>query len=726
MPTSSAHPDNANPSPNRLAGEKSPYLLQHAHNPVDWFPWGPAAFEKARRENKPIFLSIGYSTCHWCHVMAHESFENPETAAVMNQHFINVKLDREERPDIDHVYMTFVQATTGSGGWPLNVWLTPDLEPFVGGTYFPPADQHGRPGFKRILEKLADVWSSNEEDIRDSASEITGELRAIASSPDADTELPPIQTLDSAFQELSTTYDPTFGGFGHAPKFPRPVTFDLLHHHANRRDASPESREAAINMASDTLLKMAAGGIHDHIGGGFHRYSVDRFWHIPHYEKMLYDQAQIVCACLDSARLSGNRTHHQTTRDILAYVTRDLTAPNGGFYSAEDADSQPDANASHKTEGAFYVWKEPEIDELLGNASPVFKFAFGVEPNGNAPAESDPHGELAGTNTLIRRHTNDEIAEQFGIPTDQVASQLEAAGQSLLRARTKRPRPHLDDKILTAWNGLMISAFARAHQQLGDPAFLSAATTAASFIRNNLFDPQRGVLLRSYRQGPAAIDGFAADYAFLIQGLLDLYQADFDTTWLAWADQLQSTQDQLFLDPEHGGYFTTSGEDPHVLLRSKDGYDGAEPSANSVSAHNLLRLAAILKNPARHQQSAGILKTFSDQLEQTPTSSPLMLTALAAVQAPPAQIIIAGPPAAADTNALIETCRNHARPHQVVVLADGADGQAFLASHAGFYLTLAPVDGRATAYLCENFVCQLPTTDPQKLKAMLTAAPANR
>ncbi|CAN5202791.1 thioredoxin domain-containing protein [soil metagenome] len=708
--------------PNRLADEKSPYLRQHADNPVDWYPWGEEAFAMAREENKPIFLSVGYSTCHWCHVMARESFSDPEIAAVMNKHFINIKLDREERPDVDQVYMTFVQATTGSGGWPMSVWLTPDLKPFVGGTYFPPQDKFGRPGFKSVLEQLAAAWKRDEKDIRAHAGQITEQLRSLVSGSDkpAD-ELPPASLLDEAFEGFSAAYDETHGGFGPAPKFPRPAIFGFLHHYAGISGTNSDAGAKAIAMGAATLRKMADGGIQDHLGGGFHRYSVDTYWHIPHYEKMLYDQAQLAIAYLDAARLAGDESFRDTARDILAYVSRRMTHPDGGFYSAEDADSLRSENADHKTEGAFYIWEKQEIDKLLGNEAPLFNFVYGVEADGNAPDGSDPHGDLAGTNTLIRRHNASRAAEKFDISVEAAKTRLAEARRTLFEAREKRHHPHRDEKILTAWNGLMISAYARAYQDLGDRQFLTAAASAAGFIRKNLYDNERGVLLRSYLDGPAAIDGFASDYAFLIQGLLDLYEAGFDHRWLAWADALQAKQDELFWDDAGGGYFASSGKDPSVLLRSKELHDGAEPSENSVAALNLQRLGAMLDQPERLERLQILLRAFTGQLGQAPTAAPLKLVALDAARSKPAQVVIAGDPASADTRAMLDIVRRHPRPHQVVLLADSVAGQDFLGEHAEFYQSVSPADDKATAYVCENFVCHLPTNDPAELKTLLTA-----
>lgn len=704
---------------NHLANEKSPYLQQHARNPVDWYPWGEEAFAKARKENKPIFLSVGYSTCHWCHVMARESFSDPEIAKLMNQYFVNIKVDREERPDVDNVYMTFVQATTGSGGWPMSVWLTPELKPFVGGTYFPPNDSGGRPGFKSVLEQLAKTWKEQEPEIRKSAGEVTEQLRSITTNAKTGSALPDATLLDAAFQQISSNFDPKEGGFGTAPKFPRPVVMDFLLYQSRREAVSKVDREKALEMTSLTLRKMADGGIHDHLGGGFHRYSVDRLWHIPHYEKMLYDQAQLVQTYLDAANATDNPRFQETARDILAYVTRRMTSPDGGFYCAEDADSLASPDAAHKTEGAFYIWKQSEIASRLGEDAQLFDFIFGVEKYGNAPAGSDPHGELTGTNTLIRRHPNTEAAKKFSISSAEVIQRLEKSRQILFEIREKRPHPHLDDKILTAWNGLMISAYARAYQDLGDKAYLEAATRAADFIKKNLYDKKNGVLLRSYRNGPANINGFASDYAFLIRGLTDLYQASFDTHWLEWADQLQTKQDALFLDQNVGGYFSSTANDPHILLRAKEAYDGAEPSANSISAHNLLTLGTMLDQAERIKQAEKLLQAFATDLEKSPTSAPVMLVALDLVRKKPVQIVIAGKSGADDTRALLAVVRKHAHDGQVVMLADADVGQKFLANQAEFYQSIARLDGKATAFVCENFVCNLPTNDPEKLRELL-------
>ncbi len=701
---------------NRLANEKSPYLLQHAHNPVDWYPWGEEAFAKAKRENKPIFLSIGYSTCHWCHVMEHESFENPEIAKLMNENFVSIKVDREERPDVDRVYMAFVQATTGGGGWPMNVWLTPDLKPFVGGTYFPPEDRDGLPGFKRVLTQLAEAWQKDRDKIVSSAQKIVEALQHDAAGAKSDGKLD-ADLATKAYQQLAGSFDEKLGGFGPAPKFPRPVTFNfLLQDYADRPD-TPEGKRA-LEMTLTTLRKMAAGGIHDHLGGGFHRYAVDKFWHVPHFEKMLYDQAQLARSYLDAFQITREPIFEKTARDILDYVRRDMTDKGGGFYSAEDADSQLARDKPEHAEGAFYVWTKAEIDQLLSTEQArVFDDFYGVEPKGNAPG--DPQGEFKNKNILIQRRTIVEAAKKFGLTNDKVEQLLTESREILFAARAKRPRPQRDDKIVTAWNGLMISAFARAYQVLGDPAYLEAANKAADFVKEKLYRAETNTLRRSFREGASEVEGFADDYAYLIAGLLDLYEASFDTSRIAWALQLQQRQNELFWDEKNGGYFSTSGKDPNVLLRMKEDYDGAEPSPNSIAAPNLLRLAALLDISEARARAEKTLHAFDAQLERAPSAMPQMLVALDRFRSKPKQIVIAGKLDAPDTAAMLREVHRHFLPNKTLILADGAAGQEFFADQVEFMKSISPTDGKATAYVCENFVCQLPTTDAKTLAGLL-------
>ncbi len=499
---------------NALIDEKSPYLQQHAHNPVNWLAWGETAFSKARTEQKPIFLSIGYSTCHWCHVMAHESFENEQVAAVLNRDFVPVKLDREERPDVDRIYMLFVQATTGSGGWPMSVWLTPELKPFFGGTYFPPDSRYGRPGFKDVLEHVAHAWSRERERIELSGSNVAEQLRAIGAGSQTAGDLDR-SLFESPFQQFRRMFDSKWGGFGDAPKFPRPVALNYL-----LRFYAAERNEEALDMVVQTLHQMAAGGMHDQIGGGFHRYSVDERWFVPHFEKMLYDQAQLAISYLEGYQITRDERLAEVARGIFAYVMRDLRDESGGFYSAEDADSPDPAHPGHSGEGAFYIWTQTEIAAILGSkTAAVFNLRFGVEPEGNV--EHDPQGEFAGRNILYEAATEEESGARSGLSREQAAELIRDAARTLFEARSKRPRPHLDNKILTSWNALMISAFARGYAVLGEEQYREAARAAAEFLLTRMYNPASKVLLRRFCAGEAAIEGFLDDYAFLAQALLD-------------------------------------------------------------------------------------------------------------------------------------------------------------------------------------------------------------
>jgi uncharacterized protein YyaL (SSP411 family) len=702
---------------NRLAHEKSPYLLQHAHNPVDWYPWGEDAFAKARRENKPIFLSVGYSTCHWCHVMAHESFESEEVAAVMNREFVNIKVDREERPDVDRVYMTFVQATTGGGGWPMSVWLTPDLKPFVGGTYFPPEDRYGQPGFKKVLERIAAAWKDNHDKIVEQGGKIVAALRESQSVAAVRGKIDPA-ILDAAYEQIARSYDPKEGGFGSAPKFPRPVTLNFLTRFYARNPNS-ESGKQALEMALFTLRKMAAGGMHDHLGGGFHRYSVDRYWHVPHFEKMLYDQAQLATAYVDAFQITQDRQFESVARDILDYVPRDMTSKEGGFFSAEDADSLSEHGKPEHGEGAFYVWTKKEIDAALGDAAEIFDFHYGVQSHGNAPEGSDLQDEFRGKNILIERHTIAETAKQFKKSEDEVRQSLERSRDKLSAIRTKRPRPHLDDKIIAAWNGLMISAYARAAQVLDEPRYLEIATRAAKFLRANLYDEKSKLLFRNYRDGRSVVEGFADDYAFVVQGLLDLYEASFDVEWLKFATQLQETQDRLFLDAKNGGYFTTSGKDASVLLRMKDDNDSAEPAASSVAALNLLRLAQIRGEREMEDRARKTIDAFGPTLSHFASAMPQMLVALDFSLSKPRQIVIAGKKDVPSTKALVTEVRRHFLPKAVLLLADGAEGQEYLGERNEAIRGMSMLNGKSAAYVCENFTCKTPVTESNQLADLL-------
>ena len=716
--------------PNRLAGEQSPYLLQHADNPVDWYPWGDEAFAAAREGDRPIFLSIGYSTCHWCHVMAHESFEDASIAAVLNRDFVPVKLDREERPDIDRVYMTFVQATTGAGGWPMSVWLTPDLKPFFGGTYFPPTARWGRPGFIDVLTELARAWRDERDKVVSSADGLVERLREATEgqqSPATAARAPVASraAVDEGVAQFRQAFDARHGGFGGAPKFPRPSElFFLMQAHALTGDADARA------MALETLRAMALGGMRDHLGGGFHRYSVDAEWRVPHFEKMLYDQAQLVLAYLDAAQLSSDEFYATVAEDTLDYVARDLTSPDGAFFSAEDADSSdPDAAgaAPEMREGAFYVWSADELDALLGDDAPVARRRFGIEDGGNAPA--DPQGEFLGKNLLYVAQSIEDIAARTGRTPDQVVAALARARQVLFEARGRRPRPHRDDKVITAWNGLMIAAFARAARALpANPrrdAWRDAATRAAGTIRDRLWREADRRLLRRARGGEAGVDAFCEDYAYLAWGLLELFQATGTRRWLEWALEIAAVQTELFFDERDGGWFATTGDDPSVLLRLKEDYDGAEPAAASVTVRNLITMAHLVDDDALLERARRTLERYGPEIGRVVRVMPFMVANVALWNATKTQIVIAGARGAADAQALQAAVAARYLPAAVVVPVDPASANE-LADLMPWATAMTPRDGRAAAWVCHDFACRAPETDPDALARQLEDATAPR
>ena len=714
---------------NRLIHEKSPYLRQHAFNPVDWYPWGEEAFAKARAEHKLIFLSVGYSTCHWCHVMERESFGNAEVAAFLNARFVCIKVDREERPDVDRLYMTFVQATTGGGGWPMNVWLTPDLKPVFGGTYFPPEDTPGHPGLKTVGGRIADTWAKGREDLLAHAEEMFQALVTESQAKGSGGALPVARLRQQGLAQVRGSFDAEHGGFDRAPKFPNPAILDFL---LDLSTTAPDAtkRASAQSMAVQTLRALAAGGIHDQLGGGFHRYAVDAAWRVPHFEKMLCDQAQLAGAFLTAWQLTADPVLHDAARDTLAYVRRDLTDPAGGFYSAEDADSLPAAPAEaggreagdrERKEGAFYTWNATEIETVLGPKDAVlFAWAYGVRPEGNVPRE---HGaELAGRNVLYRAHSTTECALKLSLDEAAVRTALAAAATKLESVRSRRPRPPRDDKIITAWNGLMISAYARAAQVLGDPGQAAIAERAAAFLRAHLRDPATGRLAHSYRAGVRDERGFAEDYAFLIQGLLDLYEADFDVGHLEWAVELQDRQDELFWDATGGGYFASADGDPGVLLRLKADNDGAEPSPNSVAVRNLARLAAMLHRTDWRDRAERTARAFGPQLERPTLDLPQMLSALGWLEQPAQQILIQGGADDERTARLVAEVWRRPLPRHVLLRID-EHSRAALEARVEFIRALpANADTPPTAYVCENFACRLPTGDPAVLAQQLAPA----
>jgi uncharacterized protein len=706
---------------NRLIHASSPYLRQHAHNPVDWYPWGPEAFARARELNRPIFLSVGYSTCHWCHVMEQESFENPEIAQLLNDNFVCIKVDREERPDIDRVYMTFLQASTGSGGWPMSLWLTPHLKPFLGRTYLPPEDRSGQVGLKSLIPHLARLWKEQGEQIVDQADQMLAALRP--ETPTGSGSLPIAALRQRALDQLSQNFDPANGGFEIAPKFPSPTSLNFLLDVA-ATDADAAVRAKALSMVQVTLQHLAAGGIRDQLGGGFHRYAVDAQWRIPHFEKMLYDQAQLVSVYLTAGQLSGDAGLLAVARDTLRYVEQRMTDPAGGFYSAEDADSATSDGSHH--EGAFYLWTEGEIARALEPAAAnLFDYVHGVQPGGNVTGRGAE--EFAGRNILRREHTLAEAAEKFNLTEAQVAASLADSRQKLATLTEQRPRPARDDKILTAWNGLMISAFARAGVVLNDPALTGTAARAADFVHANLWDAATGRLARSFRAGQRTDQAFAEDYAFLVQGLLDLYEADLNPRWLEWAAQLQTKQDELFWDDQGGGYFANTADDPSVILRLKEENDGAEPSANSVATLNLARLAAMLHRDTWQARAKQTAAAFAPTLEQTPLALVQMLVSGGWLEGSAQQILIQGEAGDPATRRLLAEVWSRYLPRKVLLLIDDAN-RRLLEKEVPFIAELPPNRPReATAYVCQNFTCQLPTSDPVRLAAQLspTATPAS-
>lgn len=697
---------------NSLIDEKSPYLLQHAFNPVHWLPWGDEAFKRAEQEDKPIFLSIGYSTCHWCHVMAHESFEDEKVAAFLNEHFIAIKVDREEQPDIDQLYMAATQTISGNGGWPMSVFLLPDRRPFYGGTYFPPRSGHGRPGFLDLLQQINGIWQEDRSRLAGNAELVTEGLRSMASAPETKSSLSD-ELLHRCFQQAAHSFDREFGGFGNGPKFPRPAIFDLLLRYGAR-----QKNDQATEMVLLSLQKMARGGMYDQLGGGFHRYSVDGEWRVPHFEKMLYDQGQLATLYFDAFQVSHDPSYLQIGTEILDYVLRDMTDSQGGFYSAEDADSVDAHDSSHHGEGLFYLWEESEVITLLGAGDgAICNFFYGVQTDGNALA--DPMDEFRGKNILYLPHSLIATARKFGRTEQEVLKILASARERLFAARQKRPRPHLDDKIITAWNGLMISALAKGFRVTGDDRYLQAATASAAFLEKNLWNRADKTLFRRYREGEAQFQGQLDDYAFFVQGLLDLYAAGFDSRWLERAVEITTQQIALFSDEDKGAFFDSPANARNVLVRMRNDYDGAEPAGNSIAAMNLLRLARITDDKKWATKAVAILSFFAEGLMTEPFGRPAMAAAYDYYRQTAQQIIIVGSPAAADTRKLINLINSFYLPDTTLLLADRGPGQRYLEQSLPFIKFMTAIDNQATAYVCADFICKEPVNSAQELAALL-------
>ena len=685
-----ASPPDHNQRPvNHLASEKSPYLQQHKHNPVDWYPWGEPAFQKARTENKPIFLSIGYSTCHWCHVMERETFENEGVGKVLNEHFISIKVDREERPDVDKIYMTFVQSTQGQGGWPLNVFLTPALKPFYGGTYFPPDNRMGRPAFTQVLEKIHDLWVTRKQEVEESSRDIHTRLeQSTAREIDSGRSLSR-RVLELAAHRFKSGFDSRNGGFGGAPKFPRPSLPAFL-----LRQAVRSNDQAAVNMVLSTCDHMARGGICDQLGGGFARYSVDAGWLVPHFEKMLYDNAQLLNLYLDVYRVSGEKRFAQTARDILTYIARDMTHPEGGFYSAEDADSEG-------KEGKFYCWTLEEVKRLLkeDEARVAIRY-FGITERGNFVDHSDPH-PLANQNVL-------HIANPELTPAER--DLLASAKGKLLKVRSRRIRPHLDDKILASWNGLMLGACARAYAVLGDPEHRKLAERNLGFIRSKLWDASTKTLHHRWRDGERDTVQLLEAYAFLAAGVLELYEATLVPETLSFAVELAEQMTRRFQDPKEGGFWQSAAGASDLILRMKEDYDGAEPSGNSVAATVLLRLATITGRSDFARSAEQTLKLFADRLHELPDAVPNLLLALDFWIDTPRRVVLAGTTDDPKTIQLLHAVHASYQPGKVVL---GTTGLV-----EPFAKTIQ-VKSTPLAYICTGQSCQAPTDDPETIRKFL-------
>jgi uncharacterized protein len=688
---------------NRLGREKSPYLLQHAENPVDWYPWGDEAFERARREDKPVFLSIGYSTCHWCHVMEDESFEDPAVAQLMNDAFVSVKVDREERPDIDNIYMAVCQMMTGSGGWPLTIIMTPDKKPFYAATYIPKENKYGRMGMLELIPRIADVWRHKRSEALRSAEEVTQALRQnIAPAPGID---PDLTTLHAAKHSFSSRFDSKNGGFGTAPKFPTPHNLSFLLRHWHRtRDAT------SLAMVEQTLVAMRHGGIYDHIGFGFHRYSTDPRWLVPHFEKMLYDQALLCMAFTEAYQATGKDEYAQTVREILAYVTRDMTSPEGTFWSAEDADSEGE-------EGKFYHWTTSEVRAALGSAdADLFIRVFNLGDNGNFVEQGTQN--LTGANIPHLQNSVSGIATELKIQPESLRTRLESIRQTLFASREKRIHPHKDDKVLTDWNGLMIAAYSKAAQALDDPAYSEAASRAAAFILDSLRSSDGGLLHR-YRLGDASIAANLDDYAFLVWGLLELYETVFDVQYLRHALEINDQMVKNFWDDEGGGFYFTGHKSEELLTRQKETYDGAIPSGNSVAMLNLLRIARITGDTKLEDMASRMGRSFSDGIRKNPSAHSQMLQAIDFLLGPSYEIVISGTLGAPDTRNMLAALRTGFHPRKVLIFRPDPDPKPVIVELATFTQPLLSISGKATAYVCKGRACQRPTTDPLDMIASL-------
>ena len=682
--------------PNRLINETSPYLLQHANNPVDWYPWGPEALERAKAEDKPILLSIGYSACHWCHVMERESFENDAIAALMNERFISIKVDREERPDLDAVYMEAVQMLTGSGGWPMTVFLTPDTKPFYGGTYFPPVDRQNMPGFPRLLTSVSEAYRNSPDEIERVTGQLSDRMGLSGQIPQGN-DLLTEETMHQAYTALATSFDYQNGGVGTAPKFPQPMTMEFLlrYHHRDYRDSS----QRALDMVNLTLEKMAYGGIYDQIGGGFHRYSTDAFWLVPHFEKMLYDNALLTKLYVNAFLVTRRPLYQRVAQETLDYVLREMTDPLGGFYSSQDADSEG-------VEGKFFVWTGDETREVLGEETGnLVGGFFGVYEAGN----------FEGKTIFNIPQPPEQFAEEYGIPMEDLLRTVESGKNELLLAREQRVHPMRDDKVLSSWNGLMLRAFAEAAQVFGRPDYLEAAVKNAEFLTSAMV--RDGRLLRTYRNGEAKLLAYLEDYSFVADGLLALYEATFQPRWLEEAVKLADSMIDLFWDDDVGGFYDTGKDHEDLVVRPRDTFDNAQPCGGSVAAEVLLRLAVITGNDDYSAKAAAPLRALQQLMSRSPMGAGQWLGALDFYLSQPKEIAIIGPRDDPSTGELLNAVFGRFLPNKVVVGAESPQPAAV----AGNPLleSREMTGGKPTAYVCQNYVCQLPVTDPEALVEQL-------
>ncbi len=677
--------------PNKLISEKSPYLLQHAYNPVDWYPWGKEAFDKAQKESKLIFLSIGYSTCHWCHVMEKESFEDEDVAKILNDNYVAIKVDREERPDIDSVYMNICQAITGSGGWPLTIIMTSDKKPVFAGTYLPKKNMFGRPGLIDVLTKISDLWNKDKEKLIDNAEKITEEIKSYLESSKSGEKLDK-EILSDAFNKLEKRYDGEYGGFGNAPKFPTPHVLSFLLRYYYRTEG-----KKALEMVENTLVKMRLGGIYDHIGFGFHRYSTDNRWFAPHFEKMIYDQAMLAIAYTEAYAQTKKEFYKQVVDEIFTYVLRDMTLAEGAFYTAEDADSEGE-------EGKFYLWTTDEVKKVLGDEhGKSFIETFNLSKEGNFHEYNEKENK--------RRNI------LYLVSNNNLPSNIETLRQKLFAVREKRIHPRKDDKVLTDWNGLMIASLSIASRILRNPKYADMASKAVDFILNKM-DNKKGGLLHSYREGVAKIDGFLDDYSFFVWGLLELYETTFDVKYLKEAIRLTDYQLKHFWDDKNGGMFITAADGEQHIIKSKEVYDGAIPSGNSIALLNLLKIWHITSDNKYKEKAHNLINAFAKEVKNYSPGFAQFLIGIDFVLNSSYQVIISGKKDSQDTKLFLDALNSKFIPNKIVLFRDDADPNDLI-SIAPYTKNQKSIEGKTTAYVCKNFVCNLPTNDVKTMLSFL-------